>query len=198
MDITQASANSIKGKPLNQTAGRKRKGKISLIAYRQAANNIAEDEIDTLEPSISPKRNRQENPLSELATRTNERRKRIKEIITRINSSSVSDPTFEHTLAFPFVGFEAPVRFNVDKNKAEEKWPYVGREMFVEELKEVRDSNIYTSVWLYGTQGYGKSHLLVALVCYLAAQDERVIYIPDCRVLLQDPVEYIRAAMLFA
>jgi hypothetical protein len=32
----------------------------------------------------------------------------------------------------------------------------------------------------------------------LAAQDERVIYIPDCWALLQDPVEYIRAAMLFA
>jgi hypothetical protein len=32
----------------------------------------------------------------------------------------------------------------------------------------------------------------------LAAQDERVIYIPDCWALLQDLIEYIRAAMLFA
>jgi hypothetical protein len=174
------------------------------------------DETDASEPSSSPKRNRQEDPLSELATRANKQRKCIKEIITSINSSSnqhsnsvdpfpgavdqLSDPAFEHILAFPFVGFEAPIRFDVS-NKAEENWVYAGREMFknlLEELKEVRDNNVYTSVWLYGTPGYGKSHLLAALVCYLAAQDERVVYIPDCWALLQDPVRYIQATMLFA
>jgi hypothetical protein len=206
-----------KDKLSDQTAGRKRKGEnIFNAAYGQPANNIIVDETDAPEPSSSPKRNRQEDPLSKLATRANERRKRIKETITSINSSidqhsnsvdplpgavdQLSDPTFEHILAFPFVGFEAPVRFNVD-NKAEENWAYAGREIFkklLKELNEVRDSNVYTSVWLYGTQGYGKSHLLAALVCYLAAQDEQIIYIPDCRALLQDPVRYIRAAMLFA
>jgi chromosomal replication initiation ATPase DnaA len=50
----------------------------------------------------------------------------------------------------------------------------------IEELKIVREGCTYTAVWLYGTQGYGKSHLLAILACYLAAQDERVIYIPDC------------------
>jgi hypothetical protein len=42
----------------------------------------------------------------------------------------------------------------VDNNKAKENWSYMGREMFknpVKELKEVWDSNFYTSVWLYGT-----------------------------------------------
>jgi hypothetical protein len=88
MNMTQTPANSIKGKPLNRTAGRERKGKNVFNSIRQGANNLTEDEIDTPEPSISPKRNRRENPLSELAARANERRKRIKEIITRINSSS--------------------------------------------------------------------------------------------------------------
>jgi hypothetical protein len=65
-------------------------------------------------------------------------------------------------------------------------------------LKEVRESSTRTTAWLYGTHGYGKSYLLAALVCYLVAQDERVVYIPDCRALLKDPVKYVRAVMLFA
>ena len=86
-------------------------------------------------------------------------------------------------------------------NEAEVCWPYVGRNKFeplVRALKEVRDSLQLSNLWLYGTQGYGKSHLLAALVCYLAAQDERVVYIPDCRALIKNPLEYVRAAMLFA
>ena len=77
----------------------------------------------------------------------------------------------------------------------------MGRTKFkelVEALKKVRKSRAHNILWLYGTQGYGKSHLLAALVCYLAAQDERVVYIPDCREWLRNPVSYIKKAMLFA
>src|SRR2546423_4120651 len=183
------------------------------VAYRQPAKNITANEADLPEPPISPKKFRRDDPLSELATRANERRKRIKEIITSINSSSdqhsnsvdplrgavdqLSDPTFERTLPFPFVGSEAPVRLKVVKGY----WQYVGRTKFkelVQELKKVQESDVYSTVWLYGTQGYGKSHLLAALVCYLAAQDETIVYIPDCRALIENPVQYVRAAMLFA
>jgi chromosomal replication initiation ATPase DnaA len=83
----------------------------------------------------------------------------------------------------------------------EGNWSYVGRMKFKEllqELKEVRESTKYTALWLYGTQGYGKFHLLAALVCYLAAADERIVYIPGCRAMLNSPVRYIQAAMLFA
>jgi hypothetical protein len=93
-----------------------------------------------------------------------------------------------------------PRRFKTD-DKAEQNWSYEGRIMFrklLEELKMVRESGSYTAVWLHGTQGYGKSHLLAILVCYLAAQDERVVYIPDCRDWLQDPVGYLKDALLFA
>ena len=62
----------------------------------------------------------------------------------------------------------------------------------------VRESPTYTIVWLYGTQGYGKSYLLAVLACYLAAQDEPIVYIADCRRLLENPVQYLRATMLFA
>jgi Cdc6-like AAA superfamily ATPase len=173
------------------------------IAYRQPANNIIAENL-------------RRDYLSELVTRVNERRKRIKEIITDINSSSdqhsnsvepanllpgavdqLSNPAFKRTLPFPFVGSDAPIRFNV----VEGNWEYVGRTKFKEllqEFKMVRRSEGYNTLWLYGTQGYGKSHLLAALVCYLAAQDERVVYISDCRALLDDSVEYLLAALLFA
>jgi hypothetical protein len=55
-----------------------------------------------------------------------------------------------------------------------------------------------SALWVYGTKGYGKSHLLAALVCYLAAQEVPVVYIPDCRECIKDLVAYVRAAMLFA
>jgi hypothetical protein len=176
------------GKLSNQTAGRKRKG----------------DEIDTPELA-SPKRHRQEYRLWKLAFRASEQRKLVRETITALNdqdSNSIdklSIPTFEHTFPFPFIGV-VPERFKV-VSKAEDKWSYMGRTMFkklLEKLKNVQESCSYTTVWLHGTQGYGKSHLLAALVCYLAAQDERVVYIPDCRAMVKEPVEYLQSAMLFA
>ena len=69
--------------------GKKRKCKtVFNIAYGQPANNISGDERDAPKPSISPKRDRQQDLLSGLATRASERRKRIREIITDIKGSS--------------------------------------------------------------------------------------------------------------
>jgi NACHT domain len=112
----------------------------------------------------------------------------------------LSDPTFNRELPFPSMIDVVPGRFK-DDGTAEAKWLYMGRTKFkelLEKLKAVRKAHSYTTLWLYGTQGYGKSHLLAVLVCYLAAQDERVVYIPDCREWLRAPVEDIRVAMLFA
>jgi hypothetical protein len=112
----------------------------------------------------------------------------------------LSDPTFNRELPFPSVIDVVPNRFK-DDGTAEAKWLYVGRTKFkelLEKLKEMRETRSYTTLWLYGTQGNGKSHLLTALVCYLAAQDERVVYIPDCREWLRDPIRNVQVAMLFA
>jgi hypothetical protein len=217
MSMTQTPANSTNGKLPDQTASRKRKGNtIFNIAYGQPANNITGDEADASESSVSPKRNRMDDSLSEVATRVCERRKRIREAITDINGSpdqhsnsvdpfpnavnKLSDPTFNSELPFPSVSNMKPDRFKRD-NVATGTWKYMGRTKFeelLEALKKVRTSDVYDIVLLYGTQGYGKSHLLAALVCYLAAQDERVVYIPDFRAWLRDPVGYTRTAMLFA
>jgi chromosomal replication initiation ATPase DnaA len=77
----------------------------------------------------------------------------------------------------------------------------MGREKFadlIDEFKHIRGDSGYSALIVYGTRGYGKSHLLAALVCYFAARKENVVYIPDCREFLEDPVPYMRAAMLFA
>ncbi|KIW99565.1 uncharacterized protein Z518_11304 [Rhinocladiella mackenziei CBS 650.93] len=179
----------------DQTAGQKRKG-------------IADAPE---EPPISPKRYRIEESMSNLAIAARERRKHVKDAITDIKCSAdqlsnsveplkvvdrLSDPAFDRVLPFPFL-LSIPNRFKGSKGH----WRYVGRTKFkqlVKTLDEVRCYDRYMSVWLYGTQGYGKSHLLAALVCYLTAQDERVVYIPDCRSLLVDPIVYIKTAMLFA
>jgi hypothetical protein len=44
--------------------------------------------------------------------------------------------------------------------------------------------------------GYGKSHLLAALVCLLIKEGKCVIYIPDCAALVMKPIVTLRAALL--
>src|SRR5438045_1959362 len=113
----------------------------------------------------------------------------------------LSNPAFKTKLPFPFVGDATPNRFDVDNKTEEKSWFYMGREKFAELIREfehIRSDSGWTALIVYGTRGYGKSHLLAALVCYLAAREEKVVYIPDCREFLDDPVPYMRAAMLFA
>ena len=110
----------------------------------------------------------------------------------------LSDPKYEHLLPFPMVHMVVPVRFKLDKKCC---WRYMGREKFAELLEELqlaRSSPDYENLWVYGTSGYGKSHLLAALVCYLAALGERVIYLPSARSCLGNPIRHLQTAMLFA
>jgi hypothetical protein len=113
----------------------------------------------------------------------------------------LSNPTFETKLPFPFVGHVVPSRFHLDGKGDEENWFYIGREKFTELLDKFEhliNDRRCTTLTLYGTRGYGKSHLLAALVCYLAARGERVVYIPDCRNFIENPVDDMISAMLFA
>ena len=77
----------------------------------------------------------------------------------------------------------------------------MGREKFTELLdkfEEIREDTVYTDLMIYGTNGYGKSHLLAALVCYFTAREQKVVYIPGCRNFFKDPVAHMKSAMLFA
>jgi hypothetical protein len=107
----------------------------------------------------------------------------------------LSDPAFTTKLPFPFVGATIPKRFNIGHDNM---WFYMGREKFMELLNTLDEPwrKDRAALWVYGTRGYGKSHLLAALVCLLSARKERVVYIPDCRDCLKAPTLYFRAAML--
>ena len=79
---------------------------------------------------------------------------------------------------------------------------YTGREKFATVWKtwcEIKDEDSRRrAIYVYGSMGYGKSHILAALACLLIHKGERVIYVPDCRALLHRPVHYLRNAFLLA
>ena len=82
-----------------------------------------------------------------------------------------------------------------------QRFYFVGRSHFQHILDEVQNPNYLKGLWdlyLYGTSGTGKSHILAALVRHLVQKGERVVYIPDCSILLNDHTTYIRTALLFA
>jgi Cdc6-like AAA superfamily ATPase len=130
--------------------------------------------------------------------RRNDIRKEIKARGT-LNDIAVkfSEPSFYSKLLFPFVGKPLPSRFDIDK---EHKWSYMGRERFTELLNEVEEPWLSnrSALWVYGTRGYGKSHILAALVYYLSDTEKRIVYIPDCRACVPNAIPYLQAAMLFA
>jgi hypothetical protein len=77
----------------------------------------------------------------------------------------------------------------------------MGREKFtelVDAINVLETTSNWHGYFFYGTIGYGKSHLLAALTCYLISVGKRVVYIPDCRECAWKPVSYLRAAMLLA
>ena len=163
-------------------------------------------------PDAASKRRRLDSEIdAELAKRARERRDHIREKIKTLGqlpddtdqlpnaAVQLSNPAFHTKLPFPFVG-SVPARFKVGSD-SEENWFYAGRKMFAEildRLRHVQNAGNRSGLWVYGTKGYGKSHLLAALVCYLAAQEEPVVYIPDYRECVKSPVTYVQAAMLFA
>ena len=153
--------------------------------------------------------------LREIAAKANRRRERIRQEIRKLNQSlassskdtpapdlfsEFSNPAFKAKLPFPFVQ-TVPERFDIDDGDDEQNWFYMGQEKFAELKKSfdyIRHAGGHDALTVYGTRGYGQSHLLAALVCHLAAGEDKVVFIPDCRVFMEDPILYTIAAMLFA
>ena len=50
---------------------------------------------------------------------------------------------------------------------------------------------------VYETWGCGKSHILVALACLLVRQGKQVVYLPNCFMMLLDPLQHLWLALLF-
>lgn len=82
----------------------------------------------------------------------------------------------------------------------EDKFFFYGREKFGELYQEVMamDRKGKRRLYLHGTIGAGKSHILAALACFLRRQGKRVVYLPDCSVLVHSPVKGIKLGLIMA
>jgi hypothetical protein len=109
-----------------------------------------------------------------------------------------SDPNEVFDLPFPSMN-EIPSRFSLLDNS---RFSYMGRECFSQVWETygiVKDnSRQRQAIYLYGSKGGGKSYILAALACLLVRTGTPVVYIPDCRAMLLDPLNYLQTAILFA
>ncbi|KIM82083.1 hypothetical protein PILCRDRAFT_484362 [Piloderma croceum F 1598] len=109
-----------------------------------------------------------------------------------------SDPSRPIELPFPSTN-TVPSRFAISGNGS---FLFLGREKFADVwdmwLRVSADIRHRRAIYIYGTGGYGRSHILAALACLLVRNHQRVVYIPDCRAMLSRPLVYLRNAFLFA
>ncbi|CAG8715084.1 6092_t:CDS:2, partial [Racocetra fulgida] len=107
-----------------------------------------------------------------------------------------SDPKNFLLLPFPYPGSNLPVdRFAIDEDGL---FTFMGRKEFINILNQIntfKSRTGYMEMFIYGTVGYGKSHILTAIACFLFRIGRRVVYLPDCRKLAVDPIEYIKSAL---
>ncbi|PKK59642.1 hypothetical protein RhiirC2_820485 [Rhizophagus irregularis] len=125
--------------------------------------------------------------------------RKIMEDIMKLDEdeSSYSNPKKHFSLPFPYPGEKLPVdRFAINDDGF---FTYMGRKKFRKVLKTInqfRSRTGYMKLFVYGTVGYGKSHILSAIACFLFRTGKRVVFLPDCRQLAVDPVKYIKFALL--
>ena len=100
-------------------------------------------------------------------------------------------------LPFLFAGQVPTERFHLDENRYFE---FYGRKLFGKLYDATKSMHFLKTrrYALHGTLGAGKSHLLAALTCVLRKEGMRVVYLPDCRGLLDNPFRYLRHALRLA
>jgi len=125
----------------------------------------------------------------------------IHEAIKAMPDLDLSNPSTFTTLPFPSFLPMPFQRFERKDVNGMCHFEYMGRHPFSELHKRIHDKIFLFGVetlYLYGTSGSGKSHLLAALVYNLVREGRRVFYIPDCSTLLLEPEETMRMALTFA
>jgi energy-coupling factor transporter ATP-binding protein EcfA2 len=113
----------------------------------------------------------------------------------------LSDPTTFTELPFPSLLPIPTQRFERIMHEGSYYFEYMGRSKFRELQDFIKQPNFLAGcdrLYLYGTSGSGKSHLLAALACHLIREGKRVVYIPDCRDLLKRPGAVIWTALRLA
>ena len=127
----------------------------------------------------------------------------MKELYERIGMLSeepmkYSNPNEVFDLPFPSVN-QIPPRFSLlDGGKVS----FMGRECFNQVWKTFRivenNPRQCQAIYLFRGKGLGKSHILAALMCLLVRKGTQVVYLPDCRAWLFNPLIYLRNALVFA
>lgn len=79
----------------------------------------------------------------------------------------------------------------------------MGRERFPEIVNKIEQMMTFSyrephKLNIYGTIGYGKSHILAALACLFTTRGHAVVYIADAETLVKDFPANMRHAFLFA
>jgi IstB-like ATP binding protein len=150
------------------------------------------------EDGQAAKRKESDEDAPEIQTRCVAIHKAIKGMPDNLD---LSNPSTFTTLPFPSLLPMPSQRFERKKINGIQRFEYMGRSKFRELQNHVENEDFldaHESLYLYGTSGSGKSHLLAALVCHLVREGKRVFYIPDCSSLLLEPAETMRAAYHFA
>lgn len=105
-----------------------------------------------------------------------------------------SDPSKLHSLPFPSLHQVQKNRFNFNKQGF---FTYIGREKF-SKIVDVVNKGDSVKLNIYGTIGYGKSHILAALACYFTRMGRPVFYIPDSAALVSKFIISVTEAFLLA
>ena len=111
--------------------------------------------------------------------------------------SRYSDPRNMIHFPFPFIGGQLPSeRFDFRESYFE----YMGRTAFSKLMDTVKDLKIggFSRLYMQGTMGFGKSHILAVLAGLLSRAGKRVVYLPDSRELVVNTMRYMRTALLCA
>lgn len=132
--------------------------------------------------------------------------RKYQEHLERIKQSnctpkSMCNPNKSLKMPYPYLGPNRPQDRFIWHNDG--TFLYHGRKAFAVVLDRVKAMKIsggngYKELYIQGTMGYGKSHLICALVCYLIKSGEYVIYAPDCKSLTADPFKYLRDSFRLA
>ena len=129
------------------------------------------------------------------------RASKIHQLIRAIpNTQDLSDPSTLTWLPFPSL-LDVPTRFTKSGRDDVHHFQYMGRSTFLDLDKRSKEANFADSserLYVYGTSGSGKSHILAAFVCNLIRTGHRVVYIPDCFRLLEHHAWVFWTALVFA
>ncbi|KAI9443719.1 hypothetical protein F5148DRAFT_1255992 [Russula earlei] len=112
-----------------------------------------------------------------------------------------SNPQNITILPFPFLTVSLRLPSDRFRLLPECNFQYMGREAFARvwaAVGRMRTEIGLNRIYIQGTIGYGKSHILAALACLLGRGGNRVVYLPDCREMLRGPLIYLKSALLCA